>query len=254
MKLVSWNVNGLRAVLKKDFIDIFNSIDADIFCIQETKMQDGQAQVDTPDHYQYIYSAHKKGYSGTMVFTKKEPMAVHYGLGVEHLDNEGRLLTLEYEEFYLLNSYSPNSQDALKRLDYRLEYDGALHDYMESLAKIKPVILCGDLNVAHQEIDLKNPARNHFNPGFSDQERDSFSQLLSRGFIDTFRHLYPDVTDIYSWWSYRFKARDKNIGWRIDYFVVSQALKDQIKEAQILNDVYGSDHCPVVLELECHKW
>ncbi len=254
MKLVSWNVNGLRAVLKKDFIDIFESIDADIFCIQETKMQDGQAQVDTPNHYQYINSAKRKGYSGTMVFTKKEPLAVTYGLGIEHLDDEGRLLTLEYEGFYLINSYTPNSQDELKRLDYRLEYDYALHDYMENLAQTKPVILCGDLNVAHQEIDLKNPARNHFNPGFSDQERDSFSRLLSRGFVDTFRYLYPNKSDIYSWWSYRFKARDKNIGWRIDYFVVSQALEGKIKEAKILNDIYGSDHCPVVLELECHKW
>lgn len=254
MRLVSWNVNGLRAVLKKDFTEIFETIDADIFCIQETKMQDGQAQVDTPNHYQYIYSAHKKGYSGTMVFTKKEPLGVHYGLGVEHLDNEGRLLTLEYEEFYLLNSYSPNSQAELKRLEFRLEYDSVLHDYMEKLAQEKPVILCGDLNVAHQEIDLKNPERNHFNPGFSDQERESFSKLLQRGFVDTFRHLHPDVKDVYSWWSYRFKARDKNIGWRIDYFLVSKALQDKIIDAQILSDVYGSDHCPVVLELDCHKW
>lgn len=250
MKLVSWNVNGLRAILQKNFDEVFNELDADIFCIQETKMQPGQAQVDTPDHHQYLYSAHRKGYSGTMIFTKQEPLEVSYGLGIEHLDTEGRLITLEFEDFYLLNSYTPNSQHELKRLDFRLEYDAALRKYMADLAKNKGVILCGDLNVAHQEIDLKNPKTNHFNPGFSDEERDSFSNLLDLGFIDTFRYLYPDKTDTYSWWSYRFKARDRNIGWRIDYFVVSNQLENRIKNADILNNIMGSDHCPVLLEID----
>ncbi len=250
MKLVSWNVNGLRAILKKNFDEVFKELDADIFCIQETKMQPGQAEVETPEHYQYLYSAQRKGYSGTMIFTKLEPLEVSYGLGIEHLDTEGRLITLEFEKFYLINSYTPNSQHELKRLDFRLEYDAALREYMSNLAKNKGVILCGDLNVAHQEIDLKNPKTNHFNPGFSDEERASFSNLLELGFIDTFRYLYPDKTDSYSWWSYRFKARDRNIGWRIDYFVVSNHLENRIKNADILNNIMGSDHCPVLLEID----
>ncbi len=250
MKLVSWNVNGLRAILKKNFDEVFKELDADIFCIQETKMQPGQAEVETPEHYQYLYSAQRKGYSGTMIFTKLEPLEVSYGLGIEHLDTEGRLITLEFEKFYLINSYTPNSQHELKRLDFRLEYDAALREYMSNLAKNKGVILCGDLNVAHQEIDLKNPKTNHFNPGFSDEERASFSNLLQLGFIDTFRYLYPDKTDSYSWWSYRFKARDRNIGWRIDYFVVSNHFENRIKNADILNNIMGSDHCPVLLEID----
>lgn len=249
MKLISWNVNGLRACMTKGFMDFFNDMDADIFCLQETKMQEGQAEVITPCYKQYWHSAEKKGYSGTLIFTKKEPISVVYGIDGTHMD-EGRLITLEFDNFYMLNSYTPNAQPELARLDYRMEYDDSLREYMTKLSKNKPVILCGDLNVAHNEIDLKNPKANVGNPGFSNEEREKFTKLLEAGFTDSFRYLYPDLVDQYTWWSYRAGARPKNIGWRIDYFVVSNDIKDKIKDSIIYKDIMGSDHCPVGLEID----
>ena len=249
MKLISWNVNGLRAVVKKDFQNIFDQLDADIFSIQETKLQQGQLELDLPGYHQYFYDAEKKGYSGTAVFTKTEPLKVTRGLGIDELDTEGRTLTLEFANFYLINSYTPNSQQKLKRLDFRMRYDDALREYMQKLAADKPVILCGDLNVAHEEIDIKNDKTNHHNPGFSDEERNKFSELLASGFTDSFRYLHPETVK-YSWWSYRFNARQNNAGWRIDYFVVSNNGQQLIEQAEILNDVYGSDHCPVELVIK----
>lgn len=248
MKLISWNVNGLRAVVKKDFVKIFQDLDADIFSIQETKLQEGQIDLELPGYHQYFFYAQKKGYSGTAIFTKEEPLNVQKGLGIPEFDDEGRTLILEFPKFYLIDSYTPNSQQNLKRLDYRMRYDDALRDYMNELATKKPVILCGDLNVAHEEIDLKNDKTNHKNPGFSDEERNKFTELLNSGFIDSFRSLHPDE-EKYSWWSYRFNARKNNAGWRIDYFVVSNNGKDLIQKADILNDIYGSDHCPIELDL-----
>jgi exodeoxyribonuclease III len=248
VKLISWNVNGLRAVVKR-FLDIFKELDADIFCVQETKLHQDQIDLDLPGYHQYFYDAQRKGYSGTAVFTKEEPISVSRGLGIDDLDTEGRTLTLEFPNFYLIDSYTPNSQQKLKRIDYRMYYDDNLREYMLKLSKNKPVILCGDLNVAHEEIDIKNDKTNHQNPGFSDKERNKFSELLDSGFIDSFRMLHPDEVK-YSWWSYRFNARKNNAGWRIDYFVVSENGKDMIDKADILNDIYGSDHCPVELVLK----
>lgn len=249
MKFISWNVNGFRACLNKGFADFFKAEDADFFSIQESKMQPGQAEFETPDHHQYWYSAEKKGYSGTAIFAKHEPISVRYGLDIEQHDHEGRAITLEYENFYLLNVYTPNSQRELTRLDYRMEWEDALRNYMMELDKIKPVIYCGDLNVAHEEIDLKNPKTNHFSAGFTDEERGKFSELLASGFSDTFRSLYPDKVE-YSWWSYMFQARQKNVGWRIDYFVVSNRILDRVKEAKIHTEIMGSDHCPVSIEID----
>ncbi|AUI70767.1 exodeoxyribonuclease III [Companilactobacillus alimentarius] len=248
MKLISWNVNGLRAVVRKDFSEIFQNLNADIFSIQETKLQEGQIDLSLPGYHQYFFYAKKKGYSGTAVFTKKEPLNIKYGLGIDEFDDEGRTLTLEFPDFYLINSYTPNSQPKLKRLEYRMRYDDALRDYMKKLSVDKPVVLCGDLNVAHEEIDLKNDKTNHKNPGFSDEERNKFTELLNSGFIDSFRTLHPDEVK-YSWWSYRFNARKNNAGWRIDYFVVSDNGKNLISNSNILTDVYGSDHCPIELDL-----
>ncbi len=249
MKFISWNVNGFRACLNKGFGDFFKDADADFFCIQETKMQPGQADFDAPGYFQYWYSAEKKGYSGTAIFTKYEPLSVSYGLGIEEHDHEGRAITLEYENFYLLCVYTPNAQRELARLSYRMEWEDALREYMKNLDSKKPVIYCGDLNVAHEEIDLKNPKTNHFSAGFSDEERGKFTQLLSEGFADTFRSLYPEEVK-YSWWSYMFKSREKNVGWRIDYFVVSQRILEKVKDSFILNEIMGSDHCPVGIEID----
>ncbi|OLR63740.1 exodeoxyribonuclease III [Anaerostipes sp. 992a] len=249
-KLVSWNVNGLRACVKKGFLDVMNELDADVFCVQETKLQEGQIDLDLPEYYQYWNYAQKKGYSGTAVFTKEKPISVSNGIGMEEHDQEGRVITLEYEEYYLVTCYTPNSQSELKRLPYRMKWEDDFRAYLKSLEKDKPVILCGDLNVAHNEIDLKNPKTNRKNAGFSDQEREKFTELLEAGFIDTFRYFYPDVEGAYSWWSYRFKAREKNAGWRIDYFCVSEELADRLAEAMIHTDIMGSDHCPVSLILE----
>lgn len=248
MKLISWNVNGLRACLKKGFEDVVRGFDADFFCIQETKMQQGQAEVDLPDYEEFYCSADKKGYSGTAIYAKESPMSVQYNFG-EHTD-EGRSIILEYEKFYLVNVYVPNSQEKLKRLDYRMKWEDDIRVFLKGLATKKPVIMCGDLNVAHREIDLKNPANNRGNAGFSDEERGKFGELLEAGFIDTFRYLYPYAEGMYSWWSYRFNARKNNAGWRIDYFIVSEALKDKIREATIHTEIFGSDHCPVELELD----
>lgn len=248
MKLISWNVNGLRAVVKKDFMETFQSLDADIFSIQETKLQEGQIDLDLPSYHQYFFYAQKKGYSGTAIFTKQEPLNVTTGLDISEFDEEGRTITLEFPDFYLINSYTPNSQPKLKRIDFRMRYDDALRDYMLKLSADKPVVLCGDLNVAHEEIGLKNPQSNHKNPGFSDQEREKFTELLKSGFTDSFRFLHPETIK-YSWWSYRFNARKNNAGWRIDYFVVSNNGQNLIKSADILNDIYGSDHCPIELDL-----
>ena len=248
MKFISWNVNGFRACLTKGFEEFFKEIDADFFCIQETKMQPGQAEFETPDYHQYWYSAEKKGYSGTAIFAKKEPLSVSYGLGIEEHDHEGRAITLEYEDFYLLCVYTPNAQRELARLSYRMEWEDALREYMKALDSKKPVIYCGDLNVAHEEIDLKNPITNHFSAGFSDEERGKFSELLQSGFKDTFRSLYPEEVK-YSWWSYMYGARAKNVGWRIDYFVVSDRIIDKVKDSFILNEIMGSDHCPVGIEI-----
>lgn len=250
IKLVSWNVNGLRACVKKGFLDVMNELDADVFCVQETKLQEGQIDLDLPEYYQYWNYAQKKGYSGTAVFTKEKPISVSNGIGMEEHDQEGRVITLEYEEYYLVTCYTPNSQSELKRLPYRMKWEDDFRAYLKSLEKDKPVILCGDLNVAHNEIDLKNPKTNRKNAGFSDQEREKFTELLQAGFIDTFRYFYPDVEGAYSWWSYRFKAREKNAGWRIDYFCVSEELSDRLAEAMIHTDIMGSDHCPVSLILE----
>ncbi|MEE1312442.1 MAG: exodeoxyribonuclease III [Lachnospiraceae bacterium] len=249
-KLVSWNVNGLRACVKKGFLDVVDELDADVFCIQETKLQEGQIDLELPQYYQYWNYAEKKGYSGTAVFTKEKPISVVNGIGIDAHDKEGRVITLEYEEYYLVTCYTPNSQSELKRLSYRMEWEDAFRMYLKELEKTKPVILCGDLNVAHKEIDLKNPKTNRKNAGFSDEEREKFTQLLEAGFIDTFRYFYPDTEGAYSWWSYRFKAREKNAGWRIDYFCVSKSLSDQLAEAMIHTDIMGSDHCPVSLILE----
>lgn len=249
MKFISWNVNGFRACLNKGFGDFFASEDADFFSIQESKMQPGQAEFETPNHHQFWYSAEKKGYSGTAVFAKREPISVRYGLGIDEHDHEGRAITLEYENFYLLNVYTPNSQRELTRLGYRMTWEDALREYMIELDKVKPVIYCGDLNVAHCEIDLKNPKTNHFSAGFTDEERGKFTELLASGFSDTFRSLYPEKVE-YSWWSYMFQARQKNVGWRIDYFVVSNRILDKVKEAKIHTEIMGSDHCPVSIEID----
>lgn len=249
MKFISWNVNGLRACMGKGFMESFETLNADFFCLQETKMQAGQLELDLPGYEQYWNFAQKKGYSGTAVFTRHTPLSVQYGVGVEDLDTEGRLITLEYEKFYLVTCYTPNAQRELARIDHRLRWEEALRSYLVSLDQRKPVVYCGDLNVAHNEIDLKNPKSNRGNAGFSDEERGAFSQLLECGFTDSFRHLYPDRTDAYSWWSYMFSAREKNVGWRIDYFVVSTSIASKIAEATIHPEIYGSDHCPVGLEL-----
>ena len=248
MKFISWNVNGLRAAMGKGFLDFFESAGADFFCIQESKMQKGQAEVPTPGYAQFWSSAEKKGYSGTVIFTKKEPLDARYGIEGKYSD-EGRLITLEYEDFFLINSYTPNAQPELKRLDYRMGYEDDLRDYMRKLAKKKGVILCGDLNVAHREIDLKNPAAHVGNPGFSDEEREKFSRLLDAGFTDAFRALYPDRTDAYTWWSYRMRARERNVGWRIDYFVLSSGLVPRLGDVVIRGDIFGSDHCPLEMTL-----
>lgn len=250
MKLISWNVNGLRAAVQKGFLDYFNQEDADIFCLQETKLQAGQIDLELNGYHQYWNYAEKKGYSGTAIFTKKEPISVTYGLGVEEHDKEGRVITLEFENFFMITVYTPNSQEALARLDYRMKWEDDFKEYLLKLDKIKPVIVCGDLNVAHKEIDLKNPKTNRKNAGFSDEEREKMSNLLESGFIDTFRYFYPELTGAYSWWSYRFNARKNNAGWRIDYFIVSQRLKDYLIDAEIHKDTLGSDHCPVVLKLK----
>ncbi len=250
MKFVSWNVNGLRACLEKGFVDIFKDFDADIFALQETKMQEGQAEIPTDGYFQYFCSAEKKGYSGTAVFTKEKPLSVSFGIGIPEHDHEGRVITLEFENFYFVTCYTPNSQNELKRLSYRMEWEDAFRAFLKELDEKKPVILCGDLNVAHNEIDLKNPKTNRRNAGFTDEERAKMTELLSAGFCDSFRHLYPDKTDIYSWWSYRFSAREKNAGWRIDYFLTSNRIKDKIKDAQIHTSVFGSDHCPVSLDID----
>ena len=249
MKFISWNVNGLRACMGKGFMESFNALNADFFCLQETKMQAGQLELDLPGYEQYWNFAQKKGYSGTAIFTRHKPLAVNYGVGVEELDTEGRLITLEYENFYLVTCYTPNAQRELARIDHRLRWEAALRAYLVSLDQRKPVVYCGDLNVAHNEIDLKNPKSNRGSAGFSDEERGAFSQLLESGFTDSFRYLYPDRTDAYSWWSYMFSAREKNVGWRIDYFVVSNTIASTITEATIHPEIYGSDHCPVGLEL-----
>lgn len=249
MRFISWNTNGLRACMTKGFMDFFHKIDADFFSLQETKLQPEQIELDLPGYYQYWNSAEKKGYSGTAVFCKKEPLKVTYGLNIEEHDHEGRVITVEMEDFFLVNVYTPNSKEELARLDYRLKWEDDFRAYLLALQTEKPVILCGDLNVAHQEIDLKNPKTNRRNAGFTDEERDKLSVLLDAGFIDTYRYLHPDTTGVYSWWSYRFKAREKNAGWRIDYFLISENFKDKLRSAEILTDIYGSDHCPVLLEM-----
>ena len=250
MRFISWNVNGLRACVGKNFLEYFKEADADIFCVQETKMQEGQLALETAGYHQYWNYAEKKGYSGTAVFTKKEPLSVNYGIGVEEHDHEGRVITLEFDNYYFITVYVPNSQDGLKRLDYRMRWEDDFLSYIKELDKKKPVIYCGDLNVAHEEIDLKNPSTNHMNAGFSDEERGKFSDVLAAGFVDSFRFLYPDTVGAYSWWSYRMKARERNAGWRIDYFVVSEKLRSAIKDAKIHSEVMGSDHCPVELEID----
>lgn len=250
MKLVSWNVNGIRACLSKGFLDFFSSADADIFCIQETKVQQGQVQLDLKGYYQYWNYAVKKGYSGTALFTRRKPVSVTDGIGINEHDNEGRVLTAEYDKFYLVTVYTPNAQRGLTRLDYRMKWEDDFREYLLGLDSIKPVIICGDLNVAHKEIDLKNPESNRRNAGFTDEEREKMTILLQSGFTDSFRYLYPDKTDAYTWWSYMFNAREKNIGWRIDYFLVSDRIRDKIRDAGMFSEVYGSDHCPVFLEID----
>lgn len=250
MKLISWNVNGLRACVKKGFLDYFKSEDADIFCLQETKLQEGQIDLDLEGYHQYWNYAEKKGYSGTAIFTKKEPLNVYYGINMEHHDKEGRVITLEFEDFFMVTVYTPNSQSELARLEYRMEWEDDFRNYLLELSSKKGVVVCGDLNVAHKEIDLKNHKTNRKNAGFTDEERDKFSTLLSSGFIDTFRYFNPDIEGVYSWWSYRFNARKNNAGWRIDYFLVSNNLEDRIKEASIDTEILGSDHCPVKLIME----
>lgn len=250
MKLISWNVNGLRACVGKGFMDFFNEADADIFCLQETKLQEGQISLELPGYHQYWNYAEKKGYSGTAVFTKEEPLSVTYGIGIEEHDHEGRVITLEFSDFYMITVYTPNSQDGLARLDYRMKWEDDFLAYIKTLEEKKPVIFCGDLNVAHKEIDLKNPKTNRKNPGFTDEERGKFTVITESGLIDTFRYFYPDLENAYSWWSYRFHAREKNTGWRIDYFVASECLKDRLSDAVIYKDIMGSDHCPVGLLLK----
>ena len=249
MKFISWNVNGLRACMGKGFLDFFKEADADIFCLQETKLQEGQIELDLPGYHQYWNYAEKKGYSGTAVFTKEEPLSVSNGIGIEEHDHEGRVITLEYSDYYFITVYTPNSQNELARLPYRMKWEDDFFTYLKKLEEKKSVIFCGDLNVAHKEIDLKNPKTNRKNAGFTDEERGKFTALTQAGFIDTFRYFYPDVTDVYSWWSYRFKAREKNAGWRIDYFVGSEALKERLEDAAIHHEVMGADHCPVELKL-----
>ncbi|WP_099363366.1 exodeoxyribonuclease III [Fredinandcohnia onubensis] len=249
MKLVSWNVNGLRACVKKGFLNYFHEMDADIFCVQETKLQEGQIELDLEGYHQYWNYAVKKGYSGTAVFTKIKPLSVSYGVGDENEESEGRILTLEFEDFYLINVYTPNSQRDLARLDFRLDWEDRMLDYLTRLNESKPIILCGDLNVAHSESDLKNAKSNRGNSGFTDEERGKMTNLLNSGFIDSFRYFYPDMTDQYTWWSYMRNVREKNIGWRIDYFIVSEKFKDRLKDSQIHSHIMGSDHCPVVLEI-----
>ena len=249
-KMISWNVNGLRACLGKGFLEYLKESDADVFCIQESKLQEGQVELELPGYHQYWNYAEKKGYSGTAMFTKEEPVSVAYGLGIEEHDHEGRVITAEFPEYYVVTCYTPNSQDGLKRLDYRMQWEDAFRAYLKALETKKPVIFCGDLNVAHQEIDLKNPKTNRKNAGFSDEERAKFTELLEAGFVDTFRYFYPDQEGIYSWWSYRFSARAKNAGWRIDYFCVSESLKDRLVDAKIHTEVMGSDHCPVELDIQ----
>lgn len=250
MKMVSWNVNGLRACVTKGFVDIFNKLDADIFCLQETKLQKGQIDLPLEGYYQYWNYAEKKGYSGTAIFTKKEPLAVTNGIGIDEHNTEGRVITLEFEDFFFVTCYTPNSQNELKRLDYRMKWEDDFREYLLRLNKKKPVILCGDLNVAHNEIDLKNPKTNRKNAGFSDEEREKMTTLLNSGFTDSFRYLYPDKEGIYSWWSYRFNARKNNAGWRIDYFITSDFIKDKIIDSKIHTDIMGSDHCPVELDID----
>lgn len=249
-KLISWNVNGLRACVGKGFMDFFNEADADVFCIQESKLQEGQIDLDLPGYHQYWNYAEKKGYSGTAIFTKEKPISVHYGIGIEEHDKEGRVITLEFEKFYMITVYTPNSQEKLARLDYRMKWEEDFKNYLLELDKKKPVIVCGDLNVAHKEIDLKNPKTNRKNAGFSDEEREKMTKLLESGFVDSFRYFYPNKTDIYSWWSYRFSARAKNAGWRIDYFLVSDRIKENMKGAEIHTEILGSDHCPVLLNID----
>lgn len=249
-KLISWNVNGLRACVEKGFSDFFKDVDADIFCLQETKLQEGQITLDLPGYHQYWNYAEKKGYSGTAIFTREEPLSVFYGLGIEKHDHEGRVITLEFQNFYLVTVYTPNSQEELKRLSYRMEWEDDFLAYLQKLEEKKPVIVCGDMNVAHREIDLKNPKTNRKNAGFTDEERNKLSLLLEAGFTDTFRYFYPDLEGAYSWWSYRFKAREKNAGWRIDYFLTSEKLNNSLKDAVIYKDIFGSDHCPVGLLIE----
>lgn len=249
MKLISWNVNGIRACMQKGFMDFFNSIDADIFCIQESKMQEGQLELELEGYHQYWNYAVKKGYSGTGLFTREEPIAVTYGMGIEEHDTEGRIITAEFADFYMVTVYTPNSQRELTRIDYRMTWEEAFKEYLLKLKEKKAVIVCGDMNVAHQEIDLKNPKSNHKNAGFTDQEREKMTELLDAGFVDSFRFKYPDVTDMYSWWSYMFKAREKNAGWRIDYFLTSEDVKEKIEDAKIHTEVMGSDHCPVELDI-----
>ncbi len=249
MKIISWNVNGIRACVQKGFLDFFNEIDADIFCIQESKMQEGQLELELEGYHQYWNYAQKKGYSGTAIFSKVEPINVNYGLGISQHDTEGRVITLEFEDFYMVTVYTPNSQVELARLDYRMKWEDAFKEYLSGLDSKKPVIVCGDMNVAHNEIDLKNPKTNHKNAGFTDEEREKFGKLLDAGFVDTFRFFYPEVTDIYSWWSYRFSARAKNTGWRIDYFLTSKRLNDKLQDAKIHTEILGSDHCPVELDI-----
>ncbi len=246
-KLISWNVNGLRAVIGKNFYDVIRDLDADIFCFQETKLQEGQVQLDLPQYHAYWNYAEKKGYSGTLVLSREEPLSVRYGMGVEEHDHEGRLITCEYPDFFLVCCYTPNSQDGLRRLDYRMRFEDDFRAYLCRLSQEKPLVLCGDLNVAHEEIDLKNPQINHQNAGFSDEERGKMSELLGAGFIDSFRYFYPEQKDAYSWWSYRMRARERNAGWRIDYFIVSESMKDRLVSASIHSEIFGSDHCPIEL-------
>lgn len=250
MRFISWNVNGLRAIMNKGFMDNFNALDADIFCLQETKLQEGQIDFAPEGYYGYWNYAEKKGYSGTAIFTKAEPLNVAYGIGIDEHDHEGRVITLEFEKFYFVTVYTPNAQDGLKRLEYRMKWEDDFLSYIKKLDQKKPVIYCGDLNVAHKEIDLKNPKTNRKNPGFTDEERGKMTAVLDSGFTDTFRYLYPELEQIYSWWSYRFHAREKNAGWRIDYFICSERLNDKINDAKIHTDIYGSDHCPVELDIE----
>lgn len=250
MKLISWNVNGLRACVGKGFLDYFKEQQADIFCLQETKLQEWQIELELDGYHQYWNYAEKKGYSGTAIFTKEKPISVHYGIGIEEHDKEGRVITLEFEKFYMITVYTPNSQEKLARLDYRMKWEEDFKNYLLELDKKKPVIVCGDLNVAHKEIDLKNPKTNRKNAGFSDEEREKMTKLLESGFVDSFRYFYPNKTDIYSWWSYRFSARAKNAGWRIDYFLVSDRIKENMKGAEIHTEILGSDHCPVLLNID----